>query len=65
MGAVDQGVDVELAALRRPDGDDPAVPAENATSEFFAAYMAEAAPLLAGPPEVTMTTPLWTKGAPG
>jgi len=32
-------------------------------SPGFAAYMQEAMTLLAGPPEVTVTTPVWTKGA--
>ena len=31
-------------------------------SPAFAAYMQEAMPLLAGPPEMGMTTPLWAKG---
>jgi quinol monooxygenase YgiN len=32
-------------------------------SDWFKAYMAEATQILAGPPEVTATIPVWAKGA--
>ncbi len=34
----------------------------NAQADFFAEYMGKAGPLLAGEPDVAMTTPLWSKG---
>lgn len=34
----------------------------NAQASWFADYMAKAGPLLGGEPEVTMATPLWSKG---
>lgn len=34
----------------------------NAGAEWFAAYMAEAMPLLAGEPEVIMAEPRWSTG---
>jgi quinol monooxygenase YgiN len=34
----------------------------NAGAEWFAAYMAEAMPLLAGEPEVVMAEPRWSTG---
>lgn len=34
----------------------------NAAAPWFAAYMAQAGPLLAGEPEVGMATPRWSKG---
>ena len=34
----------------------------NASSEWFAAYMADAMPLLAGEPEVIMAEPRWSTG---
>ena len=33
----------------------------NAEAPWFASYMAEVAPFLAGPPEVAMATPVWSK----
>lgn len=35
---------------------------ENAGSAFFAQYMAEAGPLLAGQPQVRMASPRWSTG---
>ena len=32
-------------------------------SDWFKAYMEAATPILAGPPEVIITTPIWSKGA--
>ncbi|MGI9596758.1 MAG: putative quinol monooxygenase [Acidimicrobiales bacterium] len=34
----------------------------NAQASWFADYMAKAGPLMGGEPEVSMATPLWTKG---
>ena len=34
----------------------------NAGADWFAAYMQAAMPLLAGEPQVTMATPLWSTG---
>lgn len=34
----------------------------NAGADWFAAYLQAAMPLLAGEPEITMSTPLWGKG---
>lgn len=34
----------------------------NAQSSWFAEYMQQAGPLLAGEPEVGMATPMWSKG---
>ncbi len=34
-------------------------------TESYAAYLRDVEPLLAGPPEVTALTPVWTKGAGG
>ncbi len=34
----------------------------NAQASWFADYMAKAGPLLGGEPEVSMATPLWSKG---
>lgn len=36
----------------------------NAQTPWFAAFMAEAGPLLAGEPEVGMASPRWSKGVP-
>ncbi|MEM9132330.1 MAG: antibiotic biosynthesis monooxygenase [Actinomycetota bacterium] len=36
----------------------------NAQADWFAAYLAEAGPLLAGEPTVTMAAPRWSKGVP-
>lgn len=41
---------------------DSAAMGANAQAGWFADYMAQAGPLLAGEPEVAMTTPLWSKG---
>ena len=41
---------------------DPSVMQENATSPWFAAYMEQAGPLLAGQPSVTMAVPRWSTG---
>lgn len=34
----------------------------NARADWFEAYMAAAMPLLAGEPQVTMATPMWSTG---
>ncbi len=36
----------------------------NAQADWFAAYLAEAGPLLAGEPQVRMAAPRWSKGTP-
>lgn len=41
---------------------DAAAMGANAQAEWFGEYMAQAGPLLAGEPEVSMATPLWSKG---
>ena len=41
---------------------DAAALGENATSDWFAAYMEAAMPLLASEPEITMADPLWSTG---
>ncbi len=63
---------VVWSAVDDPDGfqlfevyTDPAAAAENAQAPWFAAYLAEAMPLLAGPPQMTQGVPRWTKGVPG
>jgi len=40
---------------------DAAALAENAQAPFFADFLAEAAPLMAGAPEVAQATPVWIK----
>lgn len=40
---------------------DPDALAANATAPFFADFMAEAAPLIAGEPQVAQATPVWIK----
>jgi quinol monooxygenase YgiN len=34
----------------------------NASAPWFAKYMTEVGPLLAGPPHMAVATPVWTKG---
>ena len=41
---------------------DPQAMGANAQADFFVEYMTRVGPLLAGEPEVAMTTPLWSKG---
>jgi len=43
---------------------DAAAMGENATADWFGAYMQAAGPLLAGEPRVVMAAPLWSKGLP-
>jgi quinol monooxygenase YgiN len=63
---------VVWSALDDPDGfqlfevyTDPSAAAANAKADWFAAYVAEARPLLAGPPTMTQGVPRWTKGIVG
>jgi quinol monooxygenase YgiN len=41
---------------------DPDEMTRNASAPWFADYMAEVGPLLAGPPEMVVAEPVWTKG---
>jgi len=41
---------------------DAAAMGANAQSDWFADYMAQAGPMLAGEPEVAMASPVWSKG---
>lgn len=41
---------------------DPAALQSNAQSPWFGAYMQDAAPLLAGPPDLARTETVWAKG---
>jgi quinol monooxygenase YgiN len=43
---------------------DPSEMQRNATAPWFADYMKQVQPLLAGPPSMVTGSPVWTKGVP-